>query len=213
MRENKRADIGFPVVFPQPVSCSPCRQSVAAFRRSALCCVLKNKILSVNIRRKGALCKASVLPSGRRGRTLWKPSRNRRLASKASMQRCALRTRPCCRNRSSWRRTSRGQSTASFVFAALRTTCLSAWALAHWLLCYFVFCSLRSQNSELSESAKALEISQQELEKRLEALQLQHQQDSTNMQAQLDEADSHSKNLQREVDSDCFMTISSLMFT
>lgn len=54
----------------------------------------------------------------------------------------------------------------------------------------------------MSESAKALEISQQELEKRLEALQLQHQQDSTNMQAQLDDADSHSKTLQREVDSD-----------
>lgn len=32
------------LLFSQPVSCSPCRWSVTAFRRSALCCGLKNKI-------------------------------------------------------------------------------------------------------------------------------------------------------------------------
>lgn len=59
--------------------------------------------------------------------------------------------------------------------------------------------SLRSQNGELSNSVKALEISQKELEKRLAALQLQHQQDNTKLQTQLDEADNHSKTLEREV--------------
>ncbi|KAM8830052.1 sarcolemma associated protein b isoform 3-T5 [Synchiropus picturatus] len=60
--------------------------------------------------------------------------------------------------------------------------------------------SSRTQNTELSDSLKALERSQQELEKKIVALQLQHQQDSTKLQTQLDEADMRSKVLHRECD-------------
>lgn len=85
------------------------------------------------------------------------------------------------------------------------TQCLSAhpfvWHSPYWTQCYFVSASSRSQNTELSNSVKSLEISQQELEKRLAALQLQYQQDSAALQTQLDEADSRSKTLQREVSS------------
>ncbi len=75
----------------------------------------------------------------------------------------------------------------------------SLWSLIYWTQCWWVSCSSRAQNAELSNSIKALERSQQELEKRLAAVQLQHQQDSNKLQTQLDEADSRSKTLQREV--------------
>lgn len=78
-------------------------------------------------------------------------------------------------------------------------TPLFVWSFTYWTQCYFVSGSSHSQNAELNNGIKALEISQQELEKRLAALQLQHQQDSTRLQTQLDEADSRSKTLQREV--------------
>lgn len=77
--------------------------------------------------------------------------------------------------------------------------CYTVYHRSYLLLCCFVSGSSRTQNTELSNSLRGLERSQQELEKSLVALQLQHQQDSTILQSQLDEADNRSKGLQREV--------------
>lgn len=188
------------------------------FRRSVLSCGLKNKTSPISTRRKGAVCKTSVLLSGLRRRNSSRHTRKRRATCKVSAQRCTLRKRHCCRNRSSWRKTLPGQCTKlryqelsftptfltrltllqQFCYTVYHTP-LFVWSFPYWTQCYFVSGSSRSQNAELNNGIKALEISQQELEKRLAALQLQHQQDSTKLQTQLDEADSRSKTLQREV--------------
>lgn len=97
--------------FSQPVSCSPCRWSVMAYRRSVLSCDLKNKTLSMSTRRKRAVCKRSVPPSGPRRRNSSRLTRKRRAACRVTVQHCVLRKRQRCRNRSSWRRTLPGQCT------------------------------------------------------------------------------------------------------
>lgn len=97
--------------FPQPVSCRPCSWSAMAFRRRVLSCDLKNKTLWISTRRKGALCKVSVLHSGLRRRNSSRLTRKRRGSCRVTVQNCALRKRQCCRNRSSWRKTLPGQCT------------------------------------------------------------------------------------------------------
>lgn len=190
-----------------------------AFRRSVLYCDLKNRTWWISIRKKRAVCKVSVLPSGLRRRNSSRFTRKRRATCRTNVQHCALRKRECCRNSSSWRKTLSGQCSLTFPRAQLSFTptlvlplshlpdfcctvqnmLLSLWSPTYWIQCCLVSGSSRAQNAELSSSLKALERSQQELEKRLVALQLQQQQDSTKLQIQLDEANSRSKALQREV--------------
>lgn len=98
-------------LFSQPASCSPCRWSVMAFRRSVLPCGLKNKTLPLSTRRKRAVSKMSVLLSEKRRRNSWRHTRKRRPACKVSVQGCALKMRLCCRNRTCLRRTLPGQCT------------------------------------------------------------------------------------------------------
>lgn len=81
------------------------------YRRSVLPCDLKNKTLSISTRRKGTVCKLSVVPSGRRRRNSSRLTTKRRAVCRMTVQHCALRKRQCCRNRSSWRKTLPGQCT------------------------------------------------------------------------------------------------------
>lgn len=112
-----------PHYFSQPASCSPSRQSVMVYRRSALSCALKNKMFLLSTRRKGAVWKLSAPLSGLRRRSSSRHTRKRRALSKVSVQRCARRRRRCCRNRSSWRRTLPGQCT-NLHYQDLGFTCI-----------------------------------------------------------------------------------------
>lgn len=188
-----------------------------AFRRSAPSWDLRNRTLWTSSRRKRAVCRANVLPSGLKERISSRLTRKTRATCRVNVQHFVLRKRQCCRDSSSWRKTFPGQWNSTWPPPLCSLICLTLlqhpgqchtvnirmlrlWSSTYWTWCCFVFFdSSRAQNAELSNSLKALERSQQELEKRLASLQLQHQQDSTKLQTQLEEADSRSNALQREV--------------